>query len=72
MTHQQARTTKAYWNQHVYIQVLRAAKLKDDHATLTYAKSKFLEDAASVKRSEFNKIEFLLRQVIEHLQVQQQ
>jgi hypothetical protein len=44
--------------------VLRAAKLKDDPATLAYAKSKFHEDAASVKRSEFNKIEFLLRQVM--------
>ena len=66
MTHRLARTTKAYTNQNFYVQVLRAAKLKEDHATLAYAKSKFLGDAASAKRSEFNKIEFLLRQVIRH------
>ena len=45
----------------LYRGILRAAA-KKDAATLLFAKERFRESAAAVKRSEFKRIEFLLRQ----------
>ena len=45
----------------LYRGVLRAAKMKDE-ATFAFARERFRESAASVKRSEFKRIEFQLRQ----------
>ena len=49
----------------LYRQLLRAARRKDPAkekgGTWTLARTRFREDAGSVKRMEFQKIEFLLR-----------
>ncbi|EKU20503.1 lyr family of fe s cluster biogenesis protein [Nannochloropsis gaditana CCMP526] len=50
----------------LYRRVLRAARVKDagkiDGGTYTLARTRFREDATSVSRMDFQKIEFLIRQ----------